>query len=79
MLDSKEKIITTNIWSSELAKLASNAMLAQGFHPLAAFLLYVKKQEQILRTILCNRNGSRDWTLLNASVGFGGVVFKRIF
>ena len=25
----KEKIITTNVWSSELAKLASNAMLAQ--------------------------------------------------
>ena len=26
---SKEKIITTNVWSSELSKLASNAMLAQ--------------------------------------------------
>ena len=25
----KEKILTTNVWSSELAKLASNAMLAQ--------------------------------------------------
>ena len=26
-----EKIITTNVWSSELLKLASNAMLAQRF------------------------------------------------
>ena len=25
----KEKILTTNVWSSELSKLASNAMLAQ--------------------------------------------------
>ena len=25
----REKILTTNVWSSELAKLASNAMLAQ--------------------------------------------------
>ena len=28
-MDSKNKILTTNVWSSELSKLASNAMLAQ--------------------------------------------------
>ena len=28
-MDSSDKIITTNVWSSELSKLASNAMLAQ--------------------------------------------------
>ena len=38
----KEKILTTNVWSSELSKLASNAMLLSVFLQLIVFLHYVK-------------------------------------
>ena len=45
----KNKILTTNVWSSELSKLVSNAFLAQRTAQLIVFLLYVKKQVRILK------------------------------
>ena len=44
----KEKILTTNVWSSELAKLASNAILAQRISSINSFQHSAKKQVQIL-------------------------------
>ena len=47
---SRDKIITTNLWSSELTKLVSNALLAQrvsSVNSISAILLhFVKKQSQ---------------------------------
>ena len=42
----EEKILTTNVWSSELAKLASNAMLAQRISSINSLSTYAKRQEQ---------------------------------
>ena len=44
-MDSKGKILTTNVWSSELSKLASNAMLVKEYHQLTAYLQYVRELE----------------------------------
>ena len=48
----KEKILTTNVWSSELAKLASNAMLAHVFPLSTVSRHFVKKLGRILRSFL---------------------------
>ena len=41
----KSRILLTNVWSSELSKLASNAMLAQRISLLIVFLHFVKELE----------------------------------
>lgn len=75
----RERILTTNLWSSELSKLVANAMLAQR----------VSSMNSIAR--LCERTGA-DVTevaraigsdsrigpkFLTASVGFGGSCFQK--
>ena len=74
----KEKILTTNVWSSELSKLASNAMLAQrisSINSLSALcekrVLTLKKFPKQLEWI---RIGPK---FLKASVGFGGSCFQK--
>ena len=75
----KEKILTTNVWSSELAKLASNAMLAQRISSINSL------------SALCEKTGANIIELskaigsdhrigphfLKASVGFGGSCFQK--
>ena len=43
----KIKYYLTNVWSSELAKLAANAFLAQRISSINSISAYVKKQVQI--------------------------------
>ena len=75
----KEKILTTSVWSSELAKLASNAMLAQRISSINSL------------SALCEKTGANIDELsaavgsdhrigphfLKASVGFGGSCFQK--
>lgn len=75
----KEKILTTNVWSSELAKLASNAMLAQRISSINSL------------SALCEKTGANIYELskaigmdhrigpdfLEVSVGFGGSCFQK--
>lgn len=75
----REKILTTNVWSSELAKLASNAMLAQRISSINSL------------SALCEKTGADIFELskaigmdkrigpyfLNPSVGFGGSCFQK--
>lgn len=75
----KEKIITSNIWSSELSKLVSNAFLAQRISSINAISALCEKTEadisEVSRAVgMDARIGSR---FLNASVGFGGSCFKK--
>ena len=75
----KGKILTTNIWSSELAKLASNAMLAQRISSINSLSALCEKTganiEELSRAIgMDNRIGPE---FLKASVGFGGSCFKK--
>ncbi len=75
----REKIITSNIWSSELSKLASNAFLAQRISSINALSALCEKVgadiEEVSKNIgLDNRIGNK---FLKASVGFGGSCFKK--
>lgn len=75
----RERIITTNLWSSELSKLAANAFLAQRISSINAISALCEKTEanvnEVARAIgLDDRIGPR---FLRASVGFGGSCFKK--
>ena len=75
----KEKILTTNIWSSELAKLASNAMLAQRISSINSLSALCEKTganiDELSKAIgMDHRIGSK---FLKASVGFGGSCFQK--
>ena len=75
----REKILTTNVWSSELAKLASNAMLAQRISSINSLSALCEKTganiNQLSKAIgMDHRIGSH---FLNASVGFGGSCFQK--
>lgn len=74
-----EKILTTNVWSSELAKLASNAMLAQRISSINSLSALCEKTganiNQLSKAIgMDHRIGPH---FLNASVGFGGSCFQK--
>ena len=73
------KIIRSNIWSSELSKLASNAMLAQRISSINSLSALCKEtgadiDEVSLSVGLDHRIGSH---FLKVSPGFGGSCFKK--
>ncbi len=75
----RERIITSNIWSSELSKLVSNAFLAQRISSINAISALCEKAEaditEVARAVgMDSRIGPK---FLNASVGFGGSCFKK--
>ena len=75
----KEKILTTNVWSSELAKLASNAMLAQRISSINSLSALCEKTganvDELSKAIgMDKRIGAK---FLKASVGFGGSCFQK--
>ncbi|WP_176328451.1 UDP-glucose 6-dehydrogenase [Arenibacter amylolyticus] len=75
----REKILTTNVWSSELSKLVANAFLAQRVSSINAIseLCEVTGSEvsEVSRAIgMDSRIGPK---FLNASVGFGGSCFQK--
>ena len=75
----KEKILTTNVWSSELAKLASNAMLAQRISSINSLSALCEKTGANIDE-LSKAIGSDDRIgplFLKASVGFGGSCFQK--
>ncbi len=76
---SKDHIITSNIWSSELSKLVSNAFLAQKISSINAISALCEKTEADVSEVanavgMDSRLGNK---FLNASVGFGGSCFKK--
>jgi UDPglucose 6-dehydrogenase len=75
----REKIIASNIWSSELSKLVANAFLAQRISSINAISALCEKAEadvtEVARAVgMDNRIGPR---FLNASIGFGGSCFAK--
>ena len=75
----RERIITTNLWSSELSKLVANAFLAQRISSINAISALCEKTEANISEVahaigLDSRIGPR---FLRASVGFGGSCFKK--
>lgn len=76
---SKDKILTTNLWSSELSKLTANAFLAQRVSSINAMSELCEKTgadvSEVARAIgMDTRIGSK---FLKASVGFGGSCFQK--
>ena len=75
----KERILTTNVWSSELSKLTANAFLAQRVSSINALSELCEVTEanvdEVARAIGSDsRIGSK---FLKASVGFGGSCFQK--
>jgi UDPglucose 6-dehydrogenase len=75
----REKIITTNLWSSELSKLTANAFLAQRISSINSLSALCEKTganiDEIANAIgKDTRIGSK---FLKASIGFGGSCFKK--
>jgi len=75
----RERIITTNVWSSEMSKLVANAMLAQRISSMNSISALCEKTGADISEVshavgLDKRVGSR---FLRAGVGFGGSCFKK--
>jgi UDPglucose 6-dehydrogenase len=75
----RERILTTNLWSSELSKLVANAFLAQRISSINAISALCEKTEadviEVAKAIgMDTRIGSK---FLRASVGFGGSCFHK--
>ncbi|HWV73140.1 MAG TPA: UDP-glucose 6-dehydrogenase [Pseudosphingobacterium sp.] len=75
----RERILTTNVWSSELSKLTANAMLAQRVSSINALSELCEHTEadinEVARAIgTDSRIGPK---FLKASVGFGGSCFQK--
>ncbi|WP_310559540.1 UDP-glucose 6-dehydrogenase [Flavobacterium sp.] len=74
-----EKILTTNLWSSELSKLSANAFLAQRISSINALSELCEKTganiDEVAKAIgMDSRIGPK---FLKASVGFGGSCFQK--
>lgn len=75
----EEKIITTNLWSSELSKLTANAFLAQRISSINSISALCEATganvDEVAHAIgTDNRIGPK---FLKASVGFGGSCFQK--
>lgn len=75
----KERILTTNVWSSELSKLTANAFLAQRVSSINAISELCEKSgadvNEVAKAIgMDKRIGDK---FLKASVGFGGSCFQK--
>ncbi|GAO31474.1 UDP-glucose dehydrogenase [Geofilum rubicundum JCM 15548] len=75
----RDRILTTNVWSSELSKLTANAFLAQRVSSINAISALCEKSgadvDEIARAIgMDSRIGPK---FLKSSVGFGGSCFQK--
>ncbi len=76
---SKEHILTTNVWSSELSKLTANAFLAQRVSSINAMSELCEKTgadvNEVAKAVgMDSRIGAK---FLQSSVGFGGSCFQK--
>jgi UDPglucose 6-dehydrogenase len=75
----RERIIQSNVWSSELSKLTANAFLAQRISSINSISALCEKTEADIDEVahaigMDSRIGPK---FLKASVGFGGSCFKK--
>ncbi|KAI9363729.1 UDP-glucose/GDP-mannose dehydrogenase family, NAD binding domain-containing protein [Pilaira anomala] len=75
----RENIITTNLWSSELSKLAANALLAQRISSINALSAVCEATGADVDEVAyaCGRDTRLGSKFLKASVGFGGSCFQK--
>jgi UDPglucose 6-dehydrogenase len=75
----RERILTTNVWSSELSKLVANAMLAQRLSSINSISALCEQADARIGEVataigMDSRIGAK---FLRAGVGFGGSCFKK--
>ncbi len=75
----RDRILCTNVWSSEMAKLAANAMLAQRISSMNSLSALCEKTgadvSEVSRAVgMDSRLGAK---FLKPGVGFGGSCFKK--
>lgn len=75
----RDRIITTNLWSSELSKLVANALLAQRISSINAVsaLCEVTGADVDEVAFAAGRDARIGPRFLKASVGFGGSCFQK--
>ncbi len=75
----EEKILTTNIWSSELSKLISNAFLAQRISSINSISALCEKTGANIKEVSLAIGGDKriGKKFLNTGPGFGGSCFKK--
>ncbi|XP_047148245.1 UDP-glucose 6-dehydrogenase 1-like [Vigna umbellata] len=75
----QDRIVTTNLWSAELSKLADNAFLAQRISSINAMsaLCEATGAEVSQVSLALGKNTKIGPKFLNASVGFGGSCFQK--
>lgn len=75
----KERIIRTNLWSSELSKLTANAFLAQRISSINAISALCEATEADVDEVAhaIGRDSRIGPKFLRASVGFGGSCFQK--
>merc|ERR1712151_1109647 len=75
----REKILTTNLWSSELSKLVANAMLAQRVSSVNSISALCEATGADISEIsrACGTDPRIGPKFLQASVGFGGSCFQK--
>lgn len=76
---SRDRILTSNVWSAELSKLVANAFLAQRISSINSISALCEKTDasvvEVAKAVgMDTRIGNR---FLNASAGFGGSCFKK--
>lgn len=75
----RDRIITTNLWSSELSKLVANAFLAQRISSINSISALCEKTEADISEVAnaVGRDERIGHRFLRASVGFGGSCFRK--
>lgn len=75
----KDRIVTTNTWSSELSKLAANAFLAQRVSSINAMSAICEATGANVKELsnAIGKDSRIGPKFLNASVGFGGSCFQK--
>jgi UDPglucose 6-dehydrogenase len=75
----KDKIITTNLWSSELSKLVANAFLAQRISSINSISALCEVTEADISEVAgaVGRDSRIGPKFLEAGVGFGGSCFRK--
>lgn len=74
-----DRILTTNVWSSELSKLVANAFLAQRVSSINAISELCEVTEADVQEVAkaIGKDSRIGPKFLNASVGFGGSCFQK--
>ena len=77
-LGAAKRILTTNLWSSELSKLTANAFLAQRISSINAISALCERTRPTWRKWRTRSAWTADRSrFLQASVGFGGSCFRK--